>query len=96
MNITYRNSAPSEALNQTIEKRFERLQSHFHRIDRCDVVIHAPTEGHRGPSQFECHLELHVPGKTISVSKHPQPDAYATVHAAFDAAERQLEHHARR
>ena len=95
MNITYRNTEPSDALNDAIEARLEKLRNHHQRIDRCDVVITAPSEGQTGPGLFECHLEIHVPGHSVTVTRHPNVDThkdpYKTVHDAFDAAERQLE-----
>jgi ribosomal subunit interface protein len=101
MRITYRGMETSDTLNEHIRDQAEKLELFFDGITGCDVVVEEPHRHHAQGHRFHVRVELHVPGKNIVASRDPQQlaehaDPYQAVTDAFEAARRQLQHHADR
>ena len=99
LQITFRGMAPSEAVRERIEEYTEKLEQFCDRILACHVVVEEPHRHHAQVHHFHVRVALHVPGKDIIADREPaqlatHADAYQAVTDAFEAARRQLQHHA--
>jgi ribosomal subunit interface protein len=94
--VTFRDIERSEAVEQRVRERAERLGRLSDRITSCHVVIQAPHRHHHKGMLYDVRIQLHVPGHELVVSRegsdnHAYEDVYVVVRDAFDAAERKLE-----
>lgn len=99
--ITFRQMAPSPAVEERIRERAAELERFYDRIVRCHVVVHAPHRSHHQGTLYHVSIDMMVPGADIVVNRgaavdHAHEDVHVAVRDAFDAARRQLEDHARR
>lgn len=100
LKITFRDIAPSPAIDERIRQQVAKLE-HFHeRISGCRVVVEAHHRKHRKGKIYHVRIELTVPGAEVVVSRDPEldhahEDVYVAIRDAFDAARRQLEDIAR-
>ena len=99
LQIRFHNMAASEAIEARVRERAARLERFFDAIISCRVTIEAP---HKQPhrSTVGITIDIGVAGKEIVVKREERhhelrDDAYLVIGVAFDAAERQLEQHAR-
>jgi len=96
MQITFRDSTPSDALREAIEKRVDKVRERYGQITSCDVVISEPHKHKNQGNLFHCRIEIHLPGLQAVVDRspddHAHEDAHVAVRDAFDSLERQLEH----
>ena len=98
LEIVFHNLEPSAAVEAAIRERFAKLEKRYDRLVSCRVSVEALHKQHRTGNIFEVHIDMLVPGAELVVSKPPQrakeryanPDVYASIKEAFDAAERQL------
>ncbi|MFP4002847.1 MAG: HPF/RaiA family ribosome-associated protein [Alphaproteobacteria bacterium] len=97
LEIAFHNMDSSDALEQKIRERVERLNKRYHFINSCHVTVDVP---HRNPAEkareYHVRVEVRVPDKELVVSRDPGDirahfDPYIAVRDAFDAMERQLE-----
>lgn len=101
LRITFRDIPPSEAVEQRIRQRAERLERVNGRITSCHVVVEAPHRHHKKGFAYNVRIDLTLPGHEIVVNREPaqrssHQDLYVAVRDAFDAAHRQLEEHSRK
>jgi ribosome-associated translation inhibitor RaiA len=101
LQITFRGLPPSEAIEERVRERAEKLDSLCDRITSCHVLVEAPHAHHHKGKLYEIHLNILVPRHEIVVSRasnanHAHEDAYVAIRDAFDAATRQLEDYVRR
>jgi ribosome-associated translation inhibitor RaiA/cold shock CspA family protein len=99
--FTFRGFDPSPSLRELIEERVATLERMHPRIITCDVVVEMPHRRHAHGNHWRVRVSVAVPGDEIVVAHEREPgdrhtDPSATVRDAFDAAERQLQDHARR
>ncbi len=99
LQISFHNMASSEAIEARVRERAARLERFFDGIISCRVTVEAP---HKQPhrSTVGITIDIAVAGKEIVVKREQRhhetrDDAYQVIGVAFDAAERQLEEHAR-
>jgi ribosomal subunit interface protein len=97
LKISFHNMAASESIEARVRERVARLERLSDGIVSCRVTIEAP---HKQPhrSTVGITIDIGVPGKEIVVKREQRhhesrDDAYQVIGVAFDAAERQLEHH---
>ena len=96
LRISFRHMEPSEAVQQRVREKVEKLQQFNKRLQSCDVVIEAPHQHHNKGKVYHIRLALAVPGSPeIVVSKESEADPahediYIAIRDAFDAARRQL------
>jgi len=94
--ISFHNLPHSDAVEHDIRERVAKLESLFHKIVRCRVVVEAPSKNAAGAAAFAVNIEILVPGQDIVVKPDPAPDMHSAVVAAFEAAKRRLKAHAER
>jgi ribosomal subunit interface protein len=99
LQISFHNMASSEAIEARVRERAARLERFFDSIISCRVTVEAP---HKQPhrSTVGITIDIGVAGKEIVIKREQRhhearDDAYQVIGVAFDAAERQLEQHAR-
>jgi ribosome-associated translation inhibitor RaiA len=101
LQITFRDLPSSAAVEEQIRERAEQLERVFGRIMSCRVIVEGRHRPQRAGKVFHLRVELTLPGKIVAVGNgtaelHPHDDVFVAVRAAFDAARRQLDHHAQR
>lgn len=101
LEIAFHNCQKSEALEQKVRERVEKLHRYFDRIISCRVVFEVPHRSQAHPLGYHMRIEVHVPDKELVVSHGPSApeDRFkpgVVVREAFDAMERQLEEHSRK
>ncbi len=101
MSVTFRDVPASDALREALEKRIEKVHTHFREVETVDVVLAAPHRHQHKGTLYACHIEARLPrhapcvvGRDTDDAAHE--DAYVAIRDAFDALERQLEHATRR
>lgn len=97
MTVTFRDVKATDGLKQAIEKKIERIKTHFREVEGIDVVLTAPHKHHHKGNLFSCHIEAHIPRRPPCVvgrdsEDHAHEDPYVAIRDAFAALERQLEH----
>ena len=99
LKISFHNMDSSAAIEARVRERVTRLERFFDGIVGCRVTVEAP---HKQPhrSTVGITIDITVPGREIVVKREQRhhearDDAYQVIGVAFDAAERQLEDHAR-
>lgn len=85
--IVYRDLESSPALNETIQKKLDKLFRLSDRLSVQRVVINAPHQHHNKGSQFEVSLEMHQDGKSLNIS-HADDSVHLAVKSVFGSAER--------
>ena len=100
LTIAFRHIAASEAIEELIRKRANRLERICKDIEHCIVRVEAAKNHAVRGFPFAVRIELHVPGKSIVVTSasemhHANVDAYAAIRRSFDSVERRLEDYSR-
>lgn len=95
LQITLRNLAKSDAVEQQIRKKAEKLDRYHGHIVSCRVVVDIPSRHKHQGKEFVVRLDIKVPGSEIVVNHDHHEDLYVALHEAFHAAQRRLEDHAR-
>jgi ribosomal subunit interface protein len=101
LQISFRDVAPSPAVEAKIRERAEKLERYYDRIMACRVVVETPHGRHHQGKLFHVRIDLTVPGAELVVSREPDQhhaheDVFVAIRDAFDAAQRQLADFARR
>ncbi|AUG51822.1 HPF/RaiA family ribosome-associated protein [Thalassospira marina] len=95
--ITYRDVDQSDALDERIRFKVEKLEETFDRMTSCHVIIERPHSSH-ARSQYAVHFGINVPGKEIMVKRdsadHAHEDVYIALKNSYQAARRQLKEYA--
>ncbi len=92
LQITFRDMAPSDALETRIRDKVAKLEKFHPHITSCRVTVE---ESHRHQNQgrhFGVKVEVHVPGgKSVVASLKHDEDVYVATRDAFGAVRRRLE-----
>ena len=96
LQITTRDILHSEALENHIREKAEKLEKFYPHILHCRIVVELPHKHKHQGRIFDVHLDMTVPGAELVVNRVANEDVYVAVRDAFDAAKRQLEDYARR
>lgn len=99
LRITFRDMAPSDAVETHVRAAAAKLDKLFARITSCHVTLGMP-HGHHHGSHPSVRIDLSVPGKELVVSRDHDGDKglrdmNARIDAAFDHARRVLVDHLR-
>jgi len=73
LQITFRNMAPSEAVESAIRDKAFKLDSFYDRILSCRVVVEAPHRRHRKGKAYQVRIDLSVPGTELVINRAPKP-----------------------
>jgi ribosomal subunit interface protein len=102
LQVTFRNTEKSEAVEAEVRKRVEKLNRYHGNIVSCRVVIEAPLPHKQKGGLYKIRIDLTCPESKIEVNRDPDPrnqahqDVYVALRDAFDAANRQLEQYTAR
>ncbi|WP_448873889.1 HPF/RaiA family ribosome-associated protein [Desulfobulbus propionicus] len=102
LQVTFRNTAPSEAVEAEVRKRVEKLNRYHGNIVSCRVVVEAPLPNKQKGGLYKIRIDLTCPESKIEVNRDPDPrnqaheDVYVALRDAFDAANRKLEQYTAR
>lgn len=70
--ITFRNMAPSAAIEKQVQAKAAKLESFCERIISCRVIVEAPHRHHHKGKAFQVRIDLSVPGKDIFINRAPK------------------------
>ena len=98
--VTFRGVPHSDAVEENVLKKAEKLEKFYTQILVCRVIVEAAHNRHHKGNLYHLRIEISVPEKNIVVShenhaKHAHEDVYVVIRDAFDAARRRLEDYAR-
>jgi cold shock CspA family protein/ribosome-associated translation inhibitor RaiA len=101
LQITFRNLAPSAAIDAAVRKRATRLERFYPRLMACRVVVESPHRRHHQGKVFHVRIDLTVPQGELLVSRdpaehHAHEDVHVAIRDAFNAARRRLLDYARK
>ena len=99
--IVFRDMPRSEALEQRIGEKIEKLERMFDHITSCNVVVQETHQHKHQGKLFHIRINLTVPDKELVVShdkhdKQEHEDPYIAVRDAFKAMHRQLDDYSQR
>jgi ribosome-associated translation inhibitor RaiA len=69
--ITFRNMAPSTAIEKHLRERAAKLDAFSDRILGCRVTVESPHRHHHKGKAYHVHVELSVPGRDIVINRAP-------------------------
>ena len=95
LQVSLHGIASSEALQNAIREKAEKLERYYDHIVSCRVVLSLEGRHKRHGRQFTVHIDLKVPGGEIAVSHVHDEDLQVALRDAFDAARRKLEDYLR-
>ena len=97
LQITIRDVAHSDELEQHIRDKAKKLDEFFGHITSCHVTVEMPHKHHHQGKQFNVRINISVPSHPEIVVNHDHhEDVYVALRDAFDAARRQLEDYVRK
>ena len=93
--IVFRNIDQTDALEDAVEKRINKLERYCDQIITGRVVLDSPHNNHHKGKVYSVSLEIRTPSKEVRVNQeqhdnHAHEDLYVAIRDAFNAAERQL------
>ena|SRR5687768_8541669 len=95
LEITFRNVARTEAIDEKIRGKVAKLDRLFDRITGCRVVVESPHNHHHKGNSYHVRIELSVPGGELVVNRDPpnpeHEDLGIALRDAFAAVQRQLQ-----
>lgn len=91
LQITIRDIPHSDAVEERIRKKAEKLEVLCDQIIACHVVVEQ-TQRHKQQGKLHnVRIDLTIPGKELVVTHNEQEDLYAAIRDAFSNVQRQLE-----
>lgn len=75
LQIAFRNMKPSDAIEARVREEAAKLESFYHGIMRCRVVIELPHKHRRRGDLFHVRIDMTVPGAELVVKKEPSLQA---------------------
>ena len=96
LQITARNFDLTEAIEDAVREKAEKLDVFYDQIIRCSVMLEAPHRHHRKGTLYNVRIYITVPGGELVVKREPHEDLYVAIGDAFHAARRKIEDYARR
>ena len=101
LQITFRDIPRSEALEEVIREKAEKLDQFYEKVMACRVVVEAPHGHHHKGYLYHVRIDLTVPRGELVIKRDPKDhhaheDPYVAVRDAFKAARRKLQDYARK
>jgi len=90
--ITFHNLQHSDAVEQDVTSRVERLDA-VADLTGCRVVIDCPHRTPNGSKTFAVRIEMALRGQSLVVNREPVGDLQVAINEAFDTAKRRLRAH---
>lgn len=96
--IVFHNMQVSPSVEAEIRDRVDKLDKLYNHLVSCRVSIELLHRRHQTGNLFDVHIDMHVPGAEIAVTREPHrarekfadPDIGVALRNAFKAAERRL------
>ncbi|MBU2098638.1 MAG: ribosome-associated translation inhibitor RaiA [Gammaproteobacteria bacterium] len=93
--VVFHNIDQSDALNDNVQKRIEKLSRFSSDIIGGRVVLDSPHNNQHKGKVYSVAIEIHTSNKPVVVTQehhdnHAHEDLYVAIRDAFNAAERQL------
>lgn len=100
LQIVWRDVPKTDALEDQIQSRAEKLEEYCDSIMGCRVTVERSQARHRKGNLYRLRIDIRVPDKEILVTRdpaehHAHEDMYVSIRDAFDAAKRQLQDYVR-
>ena len=100
LKISFRGMKRSDAVEERIREKVQKLEQYYDRIQSCRVVVEAPHRHHSKGQLYCVRVDLTLPGEEIVVAHekpgdHAHEDVYVAIRDSFEAARRQLKKHVR-
>jgi cold shock CspA family protein/ribosome-associated translation inhibitor RaiA len=101
LEISFRNTDRSPAVEEVVKERAQSLTRQCERLMHMRVVIEKVGRHHRKGQLFRTRIEMKLPRRTVVVGRASESnpaheDVYVAVRHAFDAAGRRLQDNSRR
>lgn len=72
LKITFRNMAPSAALEDAIHEKAAKLDAFFDRIMSCRVIVESPHRHHHKGKAYQVRIDMTVPGGELVINRAPK------------------------
>lgn len=89
--ITFHHMDRSEALEQAIHDKAEKLSKFHPAITQLHVAVTSETRHSSTAREYRVRLDVHVKNKEYAVTRQADEDAFVAARDAFDAARRVLD-----
>ncbi len=89
LQIVFRGIDQSDAIEEAVHKKVEKLERQHDRITSCRVALDAPHKHHHKGKLFQVTVNVTTPEGDVSVSCDEE-DLYVALRDAFNAIGRQL------
>ncbi|MFQ5585971.1 MAG: HPF/RaiA family ribosome-associated protein [Thermodesulfobacteriota bacterium] len=96
LQISTRNISLSEAAENTIREKAEKLDQFYSRIMSCRVMVETQHKKQHKGIMYHVRIDITVPGHEIVVKRPSHEDLYVAIRDSFDTAKRQIESFARK
>jgi cold shock CspA family protein/ribosome-associated translation inhibitor RaiA len=93
LKITFRDMAPSPAIEANIREKAAKLDSLYDRIMSCRVIVEAPHRHHHKGKTYEVRIDLTVPGGELVINRAPKRLAAAKLNRSEEAEKEFTEVH---
>jgi len=94
LEITFRNVVRTDALEERVRAKAEKLDQFCDRIMACRVVIESPHRHQHKGNAYQVRIEISVPGDELVVHRetkaNQREELASALRDAFNAAERRL------
>ena len=93
--VVFRGIDHSQAVEEAVQKRAEKLQRYTDQIQSLRVTLESPHNNHHKGKVYHVGVEAFIPNHDIVVNheqhdKHSHEDIYVAIRDTFDAVERQI------
>lgn len=100
LQITFKNFPHSDAVEQLVRKKVQKLERFCDRISAFHVVLEIQHHHHHQGNHYGVRLDIRVPGEEFAVTaphhdNQAHEDVYVAIRDAFNAAQRQLQDYMR-
>ena len=89
LQIVFRGIDQSDAIEEAVHKKVEKIERQHDRITSCRVVLDAPHKHHNKGKLFQVTVNTSTPDGDVSVHGE-QEDLYVAIRDAFASTGRQL------
>lgn len=96
LQITFHEVSHSDALENHIREKVQKLEQFYSGLIGCKVVVDQPGMHQHKGKPFNIRIDLTVPGGEIIIDRQQDEDVYVALRDAFDAARRKLEDYGRK
>jgi len=89
LQVVFRGIDQSDAIEEVVNKKVEKLERQHDRITSCRVVLDAPHNHHHKGKLYQASIVTASPEGDVNVSEENE-DIYVAIRDAFNATGRQL------